>query len=263
MDAAGVPVEFSKGEAGRGQHEINLSYADPVEMADRLAVYKNGVKEIAALNGRAITFMAKASMTESGSSLHIHSSLWDAEGGRSQMWDESKPEHMSDGFSSYLAGLMATAREMAWMFAPYVNSYKRYQPGWWAPTAIVWDHDNRTVGYRIVGHGPSYRVECRIPGADANPYLAFAASIAGGIHGLQNNLALEPRRQGNAYEAEGVPRVPWNIVEAADEFERSSVAREALGEAVHHHLLNTARQEWARSNQVVTDWELRRNFELA
>jgi glutamine synthetase len=263
MDAAGVPVEFSKGEAGRGQHEINLSYADPVEMADRLAVYKNGVKEIAALNGRAITFMAKASMTESGSSLHIHSSLWDAEGGRSQMWDESEPEHMSEGFSSYLAGLMATAREMAWMFAPYVNSYKRYQPGWWAPTAIVWDHDNRTVGYRVVGHGPSYRVECRIPGADANPYLAFAASIAGGIHGLQNNLTLEPRREGNAYEAEGVPRVPWNIVEAADEFERSSVAREALGEDVHHHLLNTARQEWARSNQVVTDWELRRNFELA
>jgi glutamine synthetase len=263
MDAAGVPVEFSKGEAGRGQHEINLSYADPVEMADRLAIYKNGVKEIAALNSRAITFMAKASMTESGSSLHIHSSLWDAEGSRSQMWDESKPEHMSDGFSSYLAGLMTTAREMAWMFAPYVNSYKRYQPGWWAPTAIVWDHDNRTVGYRVVGHGPSYRVECRIPGADANPYLAFAASIAGGIHGLQNNLTLEPRREGNAYEAKGVPRVPWNIVEAADEFERSSVAREALGADVHHHLLNTARQEWARSNQVVTDWELRRNFELA
>jgi glutamine synthetase len=263
MDAAGVPVEFSKGEAGRGQHEINLSYAEPVEMADRLAVYKNGAKEIASLNGRAITFMAKASMTESGSSLHVHSSLWDKDGGRSQMWDEGKPEHMSGAFSSYLAGLMATAREMAWMYAPFVNSYKRYQPGWWAPTAIVWDHDNRTVGYRVVGHGPSYRVECRIPGADANPYLAFAATIAGGLHGLQNNLALEPRRQGNAYEAEGVPRVPWNIVEAADEFERSQVSREALGEEVHHHLLNTARQEWARSNQVVTDWELRRNFELA
>jgi glutamine synthetase len=263
MDAAAVPVEFSKGEAGRGQHEINLSYAEPVEMADRLVVYKNGVKEIAALNGRAITFMAKASMTESGSSLHIHSSLWDTDGSRSQMWDESTPEHMSDAFSSYLAGLMATAREMAWMYAPYVNSYKRYQPGWWAPTAIVWDHDNRTVGYRVVGHGPSYRVECRIPGADANPYLAFAATIAGGLHGLQNKLTLEARRQGNAYEAEGVARVPWNIVESANEFERSQVAREALGEDVHHHLLNTARQEWARSNQVVTDWELRRNFELA
>jgi glutamine synthetase len=263
MDGAGVPVEFSKGEAGRGQHEINLSYAEPVEMADRLAVYKNGVKEIAALNGRAITFMAKASMTESGSSLHVHSSLWDKDGGQSQMWDEEKPEHMSGAFSSYLAGLMATAREMAWMYAPFVNSYKRYQPGWWAPTAIVWDHDNRTVGYRVVGHGPSYRVECRIPGADANPYLALAATIAGGLYGLQNNLTLEPRRRGNAYEAEEVPRVPWNIVEAADEFERSQVAREALGGDVHHHLLNTARQEWARSNQVVTDWELRRNFELA
>jgi glutamine synthetase len=263
MDAAGVPVEFSKGEAGRGQHEINLAYAEPVEMADRLVVYKNGVKEIAALNGRAITFMAKASMTESGSSLHIHSSIWDKDGAQSKMWDQGQPEHMSETFTHSLAGLMATAREMSWMYAPYVNSYKRYQPGWWAPTAIVWDHDNRTVGYRVVGHGPGCRVECRIPGADANPYLAFAATIAGALHGLQNQLTLEPRRPGNGYEAEGVPRVPWNIVEAADEFERSQVAREALGPDVHHHLLNTARQEWARSNQVVTDWELRRNFELA
>jgi glutamine synthetase len=261
MDGAGVPVEFSKGEAGRGQHEINLVYAEPVEMADRLAVYKNGVKEIAAMNQRAITFMAKASMTESGSSLHIHSSLWD--GDKSLMWAQERPERMSEVFEQYLAGLIATASEMAWMYAPYVNSYKRYQPGWWAPTAIVWDHDNRTAGYRIVGHGPSYRVECRIPGADANPYLAFAATIAGGLHGIQQKMALGPRYRGNAYAAEDVPRVPWNIVEAADAFEKSEVARAAFGEDVHHHLLNTARQEWARSNQVVTDWELRRNFELA
>jgi glutamine synthetase len=263
MDGARIPVEFSKGEAGRGQHEINMAYADPVEMADRLAIYKNGAKEIAALNGRAITFMAKASMTESGSSLHVHSSLWDAGGTRSRMWEEARPEHMSEDFEHYLAGLMSTARELAWMFAPYVNSYKRYQPGWWAPTAIVWDHENRTAGYRIVGHGPSYRVECRIPGADANPYLAFAATIAGGLHGIENKLPLEPRHTGNAYIAEGVARVPSTIVEAADELERSEVARRAFGPEVHHHLLNSARQEWARSNQVVTDWELRRNFELA
>jgi len=263
MDGAGVPVEFSKGEAGRGQHEINLAYAEPVEMADRLVVYKNGVKEIAALNGRAITFMAKASMTESGSSLHIHSSLWDKPGKKPLDWDHKKPEHMSEVFSAYLAGLMSTARELAWMYAPYVNSYKRYQPGWWAPTAICWDHDNRTVGYRIVGHGPSFRVECRIPGADANPYLAFATTIAGGLHGIEAKLKAEPRRRGNAYEAEGVARVPWNIVEAADELEKSRVGKEAFGDEVHHHLLNTARQEWVRSNQVVTDWELRRNFELA
>jgi glutamine synthetase len=263
MDGAGVPVEFSKGEAGRGQHEINLAYAEPVEMADRLVVYKNGVKEIAALNGRAITFMAKASMTESGSSLHIHSSLWDKPGKKPLDWDDKKPEHMSEVFSAYLAGLMSTARELAWMYAPYVNSYKRYQPGWWAPTAICWDHDNRTVGYRVVGHGPSFRVECRIPGADANPYLAFATTIAGGLHGIEAKLKAEPRRRGNAYEAEGVARVPWNIVEAADELEKSRVGKEAFGDEVHHHLLNTARQEWVRSNKVVTDWELRRNFELA
>jgi glutamine synthetase len=261
MDAAGVPVEFSKGEWGRGQHEINLVYSDALEMADRHVIYKNGAKEIAALNGRAITFMAKFSMAEAGSSFHLHSSLWNEDGSEALDWDDDDPDHMSETFRYYLGGLMDTAQEMAWMFAPYVNSYKRYQPDSWAPTAVVWGHDNRTCGFRIVGHGKSFRVESRIPGADGNPYLAFAATIAGGLHGIENKLAAPEEYRGNAYEAKDVPRVPWNIVEATGLFEESKVAREAFGEEVHYHLVHTAKQEWARFNQVVTDWELQRNFE--
>jgi glutamine synthetase len=261
MDGAGVPVEFSKGEWGKGQHEINLVYDDALEMADRHTIYKNGVKEIAALNGRAVTFMAKVSMEEAGSSFHLHSSLWDGDGKKSLMWDGNDEDHMSETFRHYLGGLMDTAREMAWMFAPYVNSYKRYQPDSWAPTAVVWSHDNRTCGFRVVGHEKGFRVECRIPGADANPYLAFAATIAGGLHGIENQIAAPKAFRGNAYEATDVPRVPWNIVEAYELFQDSKVAKEAFGEEVHYHLVHTAKQEWARFNQVVTDWELRRNFE--
>jgi glutamine synthetase len=262
MDDAAVPVEFSKGEASAGQHEINLRYADVLEMADRHVVYKNGAKEIAALNDRSITFMAKWSMDDCGSSCHLHSSLWDVEGKTPLDWDADAPEHMSEVFRHFLGGLLAASRELAWMFAPYVNSYKRYQPDSWAPTAIVWGHDNRTCGLRIVGHGPSFRVESRIPGADCNPYLAFAATIAAGLHGIEHGIDPGPEFHGNAYVAEDVARVPWNLVEAIDEFERSELAAKAFGDDVHFHLLNTARQEWARFNQVVTDWERRRNFEL-
>jgi glutamine synthetase len=261
MEGAGVPVEFSKGEWGRGQHEINLVYADALEMADRHTIYKNGVKEMASLNGRAVTFMAKPSMAEAGSSFHLHSSVWNEDGSEDLDWDGDDPDHMSETFRYYLGGLMDTAREMAWMFAPYVNSYKRYQPDSWAPTAVVWAHDNRTCGFRLVGHRKSFRSECRIPGADANPYLAFAATIAGGLHGIENKLAAPEEYRGNAYEAADVPRVPWNIVEAIDLFEESKVARESFGDEVHYHLVHTAKQEWARFNQVVTDWELQRNFE--
>ena len=169
MNAAGVPVEFSKGEAGRGQHEINTVYAEALEMADRHTVYKNGAKEIAALNGRALTFMAKYSMDEVGSSCHIHSSVWDEGAKRSLMWDAKQPDHLSKVFRGWLGGLVHASRELAWLFAPYVNSYKRFLPDSWAPTAIAWGHDNRTCGLRLVGHGPGYRVESRIPGADANP----------------------------------------------------------------------------------------------
>jgi glutamine synthetase len=262
MDGAAVPVEFSKGEFGRGQQEINLRFADALEMADRHMIYKNGVKEIAALNGRAITFMAKYSMAEAGSSFHLHSSLWDEEGRKSLMWEESDPHHFSETFRHYLGGLMDTAHEMAWMFAPFVNSYKRYQLGSWAPTAIVWGHDNRTCGFRVVGEHSSFRVESRIPGADANPYLAFAATIAGGLHGLKSKIDPPEMFRGNAYEAKDVPRVPSSLHEAADAFEGSEVARKAFGDFVFEHLLNVARQEQAIfDNNTVTDWELGRYFE--
>jgi glutamine synthetase len=262
MDGAGVPVEFSKGEFGRGQHEINLRYTDALEMADRHVIYKNGVKEIAALNGRAITFMAKYTMAEAGSSFHLHSSLWDEDGSTSLMWDENAPHHMSQTFRNYLGGLMDTAYGMSWMFAPSVNSYKRYQAGSWAPTAIAWGHDNRTCGFRIVGEHAGYRVESRIPGADGNPYYAFAATIAGGLHGLENEIAPPEMFTGNAYESTDIPRVPMSLHEAITAFEGSDVARKALGDAVFEHLLNTARQEQRIfDNETVTDWELNRYFE--
>jgi len=262
MDGAGVPVEFSKGEFGKGQQEINLRYTHALEMADRHVIYKNGVKEMAAAAGRAVTFMAKWSMAEAGSSFHLHSSLWNEDGTVSLMWDEDGRHHMSDTFRRYLGGLMDTAHEMAWMFAPFVNSYKRYQLGSWAPTAIVWSHDNRTCGFRIVGEHESFRVESRIPGADANPYLAFAATIAGGLHGMENGIEPPEMFRGNAYEAKDVPRVPSSLHEAIEAFAGSEVARKAFGEFVFEHLLNTARQEQITfDNNTVTDWELARYFE--
>jgi glutamine synthetase len=261
VDGAGVPVEFSKGEAGRGQHEINLAYASPVEMADRHVIYKNAAKEIASQHGRALTFMAKYAMEEVGSSCHVHSSVWDAEGAHSLMWDDDAPEHLSPVFRGWLAGQLASGHELAWMYAPTVNSYKRYQPESWAPTALAWSHDNRTCGFRVVGHRQSYRLESRIPGADVNPYLAYAATIAAGLHGIERDLDPGPPFRGNAYAADELPRVPSTIVEAIDAFEQSKVALEAFGADVHYHLLNTARQEWLAFNRAVTDWERRRNFD--
>lgn len=260
MEGAGVPIECSKGEAGFAQHEINLRYTEALEMADRLAIYKNGAKEIAALSGRAITFMAKYTMSDVGSSCHIHTSLWDSETDTPSAPGEG-PHHLSPAFASYLAGMIATAREMSWMFAPTVNSYKRYQPGSWAPTAVAWGRDNRTCGLRLVGHGGGTRVESRIPGADANPYLAFAAVIAGGLHGIEQGLSLEDPFVGNAYESKEVARIPWNIVEAIELLDQSVVAKSAFGDDVHHHMVTTARHEWMQFNKAVTDWELRRNFE--
>ena len=186
MDDAGIPVEFSKGEAEAGQHEINLRFADAITMADRHVVYKNGAKEIAAKHGQSISFMAKYDIDRVGSSCHIHSSLWSTSGDDSAMADASKPNGLSDVGRWWLGGLMAGARELSLCFAPYVNSYKRYQPSSWAPTAVAWGMDNRTLGFRVVGQGDGRRVECRIPGADANPYYAFAATIASGLHGIEH-----------------------------------------------------------------------------
>jgi glutamine synthetase len=262
MRGAGIPVEFSKGEFGKGQHEINITYSDALSNADNHSLYKHGAKEIAAMNGVAVTFMAKWTMAEAGSSCHLHSSVWSLDGDNSLMWNADAPHHLSDTFRWYLGGLMATAREMSWMYAPFVNSYKRYQLGSWAPTAIVWSHDNRTCGFRIVGEGNGNRVECRIPGADANPYLAFAATIASGLWGIENKVEPPEFFSGNAYEAKDVPRVPSSLHEAIEALRGSAVAREAFGDFVFNHLLNTAEQEQIIfDNNCVTDWELARYFE--
>lgn len=261
MLGANIPIEFSKGETGRGQHEINITYAGALEAADNHAIFKHGLKEIAVLTGVGVTFMAKWKMEESGSSCHLHSSLWDAKGTKSLMWDESAPDNMSATFGHYLGGLMSTAREMSVMVAPLVNSYKRYQLGTWAPTAITWGQDNRTCGFRIVGEGKGHRVENRIPGADANPYLAFAATIAGGLHGIQDKIKAPKEFRGNAYEAKDVPRVPTSLYEAVAEFQKSKVARAAFGDFVVEHLAHLVSEEQVIFDNVVTDWEVIRYFE--
>lgn len=261
MVGAGIPVEFSKGEAGRGQHEVNVTYDEALTAADRHLVFKNGIKEIAAQEGRAATFMAKWTMDDTGSSCHLHTSLWDAESGEALMADASHATGLSVVGRRFLAGQLAAARELAWCAAPTVNSYRRYVPGSWAPTAVVWGDDNRTCGFRVVGHGAGRRVESRVPGADVNPYLALAAAIAGGLYGIDHELELGPAYESNAYEAVDVPRIPSTLVEAIDELRGSKVALEAFGADVHHHLLNTAVQEWDASNRHVSDWELARNFE--
>ena len=263
LELAGVPVEFSKGEAGRGQHEINLDYTTAVEMADRNSVYKNGAKEMAALSGRSISFMAKYDFNDTGSSCHIHSSLWSLDGDKA-LFDghaEHGPHGMSKLFRHYLAGLIATSQEFALLWAPTINSYKRFQLGSWAPTGIGWGIDNRTLGYRIVGHGKGTRVECRIPGSDANSYFAFAGTLAGGLYGIRNELELGAPFVGNGYEAPEIPRIPWNMPDAIDLWDNSSIARECFGEDVHHHILTMAKAEWAAFNHTVTDWELRRYWE--
>ena len=261
LQAAGVPVEFSKGEAGKGQHEINLVYADACEMADRNTIYKNAAKEMADQHGRSITFMAKYDIDEVGSSCHIHSSLWNLEGTTSLMWDEAAADHMSDTFRHWLGGLVHCSRALTLRFAPTVNSYKRFQPDSWAPTAVAWGVDNRTCGLRLVGHGQGYRVESRIPGADVNSYLAFAGIIAAGLYGIENQLDPGEPFVGNAYVDPDVTHIPSTLVEAIELFRGSEVALAAFGEDVHHHILNAAEQEWAAFNRTVTDWELRRNFE--
>ena len=260
IQAAGVPVEFSKGEAGRGQHEINLVYADATEMADRNTIYKNAAKEIADQHGRSVTFMAKYDMNEVGSSCHVHSSLWDQDE-RSVMWDDDAEHHLSPTFRHWLGGLVHASKELTLLFAPTVNSYKRFQPDSWAPTALAWGIDNRTCGLRLVGHGQGYRVESRIPGADVNSYLAFAGVIAAGLWGIEHELDPGDPSVGNAYTDPDVEHIPSTLVEAIELFRHSEVARWAFGDDVHHHILNSAEQEWAAFNRTVTDWELHRNFE--
>ena len=261
LESAGVPVEFSKGEAGRGQHEINLDYTTAVEMADRNSVYKLAAKEIAHFHGRSVSFMAKYDFNDTGSSCHIHSSLWSTDGATAVFDDHHGAHGMSETFRHYLAGQIATAREFSLLWAPTINSYKRFQLGSWAPTGVGWGIDNRTLGFRKVGHGKGTRVECRIPGSDANSYFAFAGTIAGGLYGIKNKMSLGEPFAGNGYDAPDIPRIPWNIVDAINLWERSDIARECFGDDVHHHILTMAKAEWEAFNHTVTDWELRRYWE--
>ncbi|MFZ4721433.1 MAG: glutamine synthetase family protein, partial [Ilumatobacteraceae bacterium] len=241
--------------------EINLDYTTAVEMADRNSVYKLAAKEIAHFHGRSVSFMAKYDFNDTGSSCHIHSSLWTLDGQTAVFDDHHGPHGMSETFRHYLAGQIATAREFSLLWAPTINSYKRFQLGSWAPTGVGWGIDNRTLGFRKVGHGKGTRVECRIPGSDANSYFAFAGAIAGGLHGIRNKMELGEPFVGNGYETDDIPRIPWSIVEAIDLWERSEVARECFGDEVHHHILTMAKAEWMAFNQTVTDWELRRYWE--
>jgi glutamine synthetase len=258
MLSADVPVENSKGEWGRGQHEINLTYTEPIEMADRHIIFKQGTKEIAAQHGKAISFMAKPSMSEAGNSCHIHTSLWQA--GRNVFWD-AKQETGSRLFRQFLGGLMKYSRDLCYFFAPTINAYKRYQSASWAPTKLAWAYDNRTVGFRVVGHGKSFRVENRMPGADANPYLAFAATLAAGLAGIEEKLDCGEVYEGNAYVDEKLPALPKSLRDAADLLERSKVARAAFGDAVIDFYVHTARLEVQAFDNSVTDWERQRYFE--
>src|SRR5262249_4992945 len=223
MQGAGIQVESSKGEAWPGQHEINFRFADALTMADNHVIYKNGAKEIAHRNGCSITFMAKPDHTWLGNSCHIHASLW-----RDGVNAFATEDAVFDGF---LAGWIGGARELALFLAPNVNSYKRYAAGSWAPTTLAWGHDNRTCGFRIVGHGSSKRVETGIPGGDVNPYLAFAALIAAGLHGIEAGLELPPPLEGNAYESDAA-RFPSTLREAIAALEAGTMARGAFGDEV-------------------------------
>lgn len=255
MEKAGIPIEGSKGEWGKGQEEINLEYADALEMADRHVVYKNGVKEIAWQKGVAVTFMAKPHYDRAGSSFHLHSSLWNPQGTKNLF--AAQPAL----FQHYLAGQLALGRSMSLWFAPSVNSYKRYQSGSFAPTRLVWAQDNRTCGFRVVGEGNSLRVENRIPGADANPYLAFAATLAAGLYGIEKKLPLPEPYKGNAYEDPKLPQVPRSLGEAVAVFESSKELRSIFGEEVVAHYAHAGRLEQTAYDQAVTDWEMRRYFE--
>jgi glutamine synthetase len=252
MKAAGMVVESSKGEAWAGQHEINFRFADALKAADDHVVYKTGIKEIAYQRGCSVTFMAKPHHDWVGSSCHIHSSLW--QDGKAAFAGES------DVFKHYLAGQIACAADLAVFIAPSVNSYKRFAAGSWAPTTLAWGYDNRTCGFRIVGHGSALRAETRIPGADANPYLAFAALLGAGLYGIEHELPLGPALEGNAYVSDA-ERFPHALREAVARLEQSAVAREILGDEVVDHYLNYARTEQELFDKTVTGYERERMFE--
>ncbi|MGW1816936.1 glutamine synthetase family protein [Streptomyces sp. NPDC002125] len=256
MAAAGLTVESAKGECNPGQHEIVFRYDEALTTCDQHAVYKTGSKEIAAQEGVALTFMAKFNERE-GNSCHIHLSLRDT-AGDSVMADRDGT--MSPLMRRFLAGQLAALRDFSLLYAPNINSYKRFQPGSFAPTAVAWGHDNRTCALRVVGHGRSLRFENRLPGGDVNPYLAVAGLVAAGLHGIENALELPEACEGNAYTA-GYDQVPTTLREAAGLWESSGIARAAFGDEIVAHYRNMARVELEAFDAAVTDWELRRSFE--
>ena len=277
MTAARVPVESSKGEWSRGQHEINFTCAEPLGMADMHMLFKQGVKEIADQNGKAISFMAKYAPSEAGNSCHIHLSLW--KGGRNIFWtppdnphgtrrtERAHPKHEGSSatgsplFRNFLGGLMKYSPQLCLFFAPTINSYKRYQPGSWAPTRMAWAMDNRTVGFRVVGEEQSFRIENRMPGADANPYLAFAAMLAAGMAGIEEKLDCGDEYAGNAYVDPKLARLPASLADAARLLEQSKLARAAFGPDIVEFYVHHAHLEIEAFNNAVTDWEKVRYFE--
>ena len=262
LQGAGIPVENSKGEWGPGQEEINVRYADALEMADRHVVLKNGIKEIAHLQGKAVTFMAKWAYDLAGSSSHIHASLWDASGNTPLFFDRGAEHGMSELMRRFMAGQLKYAREITWFLAPYVNSYKRFQIGTFAPTKAIWSRDNRTAGFRLCGEASKgIRVECRIGGADLNPYLAFAALLAAGLAGIEEELDLEAAFAGDAYHAGGLREIPKTLREATETMKNSAMLRTAFCDAVIDHYVHTAKWEQFEYDRRITDWELKRGFE--
>lgn len=257
MSGAGMYVEGAKGECNPGQHEITFRYADAIRTCDNHSVYKNGAKEIAAQHGKSITFMAKYNQLE-GSSCHVHLSLRGTDGEFVLAGD--RPHGFSQLMEHFIAGQLAAMKEFTYFFAPNINSYKRFVEGSFAPTAVAWGFDNRTCAFRVVGHGPSLRVEARVGGADLNPYLATAALIAAGIHGIENELELPPITEGNAYTGDA-ERLPTTLRGARDLLADSQLAKDAFGDAVVRHYVNAADVELQSYESTVTDWELRRGFE--
>ncbi|MGN6467839.1 MAG: glutamine synthetase family protein [Rhizobiaceae bacterium] len=262
IEAAGIPVENSKGEWGPGQEEINVRYAEALEMADRHVILKNGCKEIAGQKGKAVTFMAKYDYALAGNSSHIHNSLWSGDGRTPLFYDKEADWTLSELGRQWAAGQLKYAREFTWFLAPYINSYKRFQAGTVAPTKIMWSEDNRTAGFRLCGEGTKgIRMECRIGGADLNPYLAFAALIAAGLAGIDEKLELPKPFVGDAYQAARLPEIPKTLREATEAMAKSKMLKAAFGAEVVEHYVHTARWEQFEYDRRVTDWELHRGFE--
>lgn len=261
--AAGIPVENTKGEADSGQHEVNYKYSNALDTADNHVIVKQAVKEIAHAQGKSVTFMAKYDHRKAGSSSHIHQSLWSLDG-KPSFADKDDVHGMSDVMKHFLAGQLAHARDITAFLAPYVNSYKRFTIGMFAPTKAVWSADNRTAGFRVCGeHTKAVRVECRIPGSDVNPYLACAALLAAGLDGIEKKMALEPELKGDMYAAKGIREIPHNLREAADLLNTSAMLRAAFGDDVVDHYHHAAQWEISETDRVVTDFELQRLLERA